>query len=215
MSIRVKYEKELKDLQDKLLYMCRKVQEAIKNSVIALETGDTQLAEEVVKNDKKINKLENEIEHDCLRIMLMESPVASDFRELSASLKMITDLERIGDQASDIANISTQITGDKKLLDLKSIKEMAVIVQEMVTQGVNAYINKDIKKAKKLAERDKLINKLFDKVKQDVVKMIKEDTANTDNAMLLMMIAKYFERIGDHSVNIGEWVEFVSTGKRQ
>lgn len=212
MSVRTKYEKELAEVFDKLNEMCLMTEEAIEKSVRALQTRDKELAREVMREDKNIDDTEREIEHDCLRILLMERPVASDFRDVSAALKMITDLERIADQAADISEISLRFGDEKFIKEPEHIAEMARLAGAMVKDGVKSYIERDVTLARSLNRRDDAVDLLFERIKDDLVALIREDAQNADQAILFLLIAKYLERIGDHAVNIGEWAEYVATG---
>ena len=212
MSIRSKYESELKIVFDKLTEMCRAVVEAIERSVTALKSRDEELAKQVIASDKRIDYKEREIEQDCLKILLMEHPVAGDFRDVSAALKMITDLERIADRAADISELSLQFKNEKFIKQPEHIEAMAKIAVEMVKDGVKSYVDKDLDAARELDKRDDRVDKLFLTVKDELVALIVKDPACADQAVLFMMIAKYLERIGDHAVNIGEWVEYAVTG---
>ncbi len=212
MSIRNKYEEELTTVFNKLIAMCRTVEIAIEKSVNSLVHRDTELAGEVIKEDKNVDNLEHEIEQDCLKILLMEHPVASDFRDVSAALKMITDLERIADQAADISEITFQFGEESFIKEPFHIKEMAKLATGMVKDSVQSYINRDLELARSLDRRDDGVDNLFGKIKGELVELIKKDGRNADQAILFMMIAKYIERIADHAVNIGEWVEYAITG---
>jgi len=212
MSVRVRYEKELKGITDNLVLMCRHIEVAIENCVKALKSRDAGLAREVFESDKVIDKMERDIEQSCLKILMMEHPVASDFREVSAVLKMITDLERIGDQARDIAEITMQSGDDEYINKLAHIQQMAVIVIQMVKDGVGAYINRDIELARSLDRTDDKVDELFNVVMGDLIALIKKNPENAEQAVMFFMINKYLERIGDHAVNIGEWVEYAITG---
>ena len=214
MSIRTKYETELESVFNKLVKMCHDVELAIEKSVTALITRDDELARNVMCDDKNVDASEREIEQDCLKILLMEHPVATDFREVSAALKMITDLERIGDQAADISEISLQFGKQKFIKKPEHIEMMAKIVIGMVKDGVHSFINRDKTAAKALDSRDDRVDELFETVKTELVALIRSDPASADQAILFMMIAKYLERIGDHAVNIGEWAEYAATGAR-
>lgn len=212
MSIRNKYESELKEVFNKLVLMLKQVEIAIENSITALVKRDRELAQEIIKVDKVIDKQEREIEQDCLKILLMEHPVASDFREISAALKMITDLERIGDQARDICEITLQFGDEAYIKKLEHIPQMATKAIAMVKDSIHSYINRDLELAKSLDKRDDEVDILFETVKKDLIELIKVNGNNADQAILFMMIAKYIERIADHAVNIGEWVEYAITG---
>lgn len=212
MSIRNKYEEELSEVFNKLIRMCRATEIAIEKSVTALVKKDRNISAEVISEDKYIDGLEHEIEQDCLKILLMEHPVASDFRDVSAALKMITDLERIADQASDISEIALQFGDEDYIKEPEHIALMAKYVVRMVKDGVQSYVNRDLELARSLEKSDDMVDELFEKIKQDLIELIKKDGKNADQAILFMMIAKYLERISDHAVNIGEWVEYAVTG---
>ena len=213
MSIRVKYEKDLKEVFNKLIDMCRNIEEMLDGSVTALVNLDKKLAEKVIEHDEIIDNFERTIEQDCLKMLLMEHPVARDFRDVSAALKMITDLERIGDQCRDIAELTLQIKENFHVRKLIHIPKMGEIVTEMVKAGVQSYINRDLELARSLDKTDDKVDALFENVKSDLIAAIKKDSSEADRAIILMMIAKYLERIGDHAVNIGEWVEYAITGE--
>lgn len=212
MSVRIKYEEELSEVFNKLIKMCRATEMAIEKSVAALVKRDRDSSSEVIAEDKYIDGLEYEIEQDCLKILLMEHPVASDFRDVSAALKMITDLERIADQASDIAEITLQFGNEEYIKEPEHIALMAKYAVRMVKDSVQSYVNRDLNLAHSLEKSDDKVDELFEKIKQDLIELIKKDGKNADQAILFMMIAKYLERISDHAVNIGEWVEYAVTG---
>jgi len=212
MSIRVRYEKELKEVFENLVLMCRYIELAIEKCIKALKDMDYDLAREVCEEDKRIDKLERDIEQSCLKILVMEHPLASDFREISAALKMITDLERIGDQAHDIAEITIKLGDEGTANKLVNIPQMATIVTQMVKDGVQAYINRDLVLARSLDQTDDKVDELFRIIMSDLTALIKKDPDSAERAIMLMMITKYLERIGDHAINIGEWVEYAITG---
>lgn len=195
MSIRNKYEAELNLVFNKLLQMCRTTEIAIEKSVTALVRRDKEVSREVIAEDKFVDNLEHEIEQDCLKILLMEHPVASDFRDVSAALKMITDLERIADQAADISEIALQFGDEKFIKEPEHIELMAKYAIEMVKDGVQSYVNRDLTLARSLEKRDDKVDELFETVKSDLVALIRADGNNADQAILFMMIAKYLERI--------------------
>ena len=212
MSIRVRYEKELKDVFGNLVLMCRYIEVAIEKCIKALTDLDFDLAREVCEEDERIDKMERDIEQSCLKILVMEHPMASDFREVSAALKMITDLERIGDQARDIAELTIQLGDDGYAHKLINIPSMATVVTQMVKDGVQAYINRDLALARSLDKTDDKVDELFRIIMSDLTFLIKTDPSSAERAIMLMMITKYLERIGDHAINIGEWVEYAITG---
>ena len=212
MSIRARYEKDLKNIFDNLVLMCRHIEIAIEKCAEALINRNFTLAREVYEEEKLIDKIERDIEQSCLKILMMEHPVASDFREVLAALKMITDLERIGDQARDIAEITTQFGDEEYIKKLEHIPRMAVIVIQMVKDGVQAYINRDLELARSLDRTDDKVDELFNVVMSDLTALIRKNPDTAEQAIMFMMITKYLERIGDHAVNIGEWVEYAITG---
>jgi len=209
---RERFEKKLRNVSDKLVLMCRHIESAIENCIKLLVERDLDLVHEVQKDHKRIDKLERKIERNCMKLLVMEQPVAGDFRKISATMKMITDLERIGDQAWDIAEITTQFGEKCYMQELDKIPLMARIVIQMVRDGVQAYINNDLKLARALEAADDKVDDLFKTIMADVIALIKKDQDNAEHAIMLMMITKYLERIGDHAVNIGEWVEYAITG---
>ncbi len=213
MSIRAKYEAELDKVFVKLVDMCHETQLSIEKSISALKNRDKVLAREVMSEDAHIDAMERDTEQDCLKILLMEHPFAGDFRDVSAALKMITDLERIADQAADISELSLQFGDDNYIKEPEHIEIMSKLVIGMVRDSVASYINRDLETAMGLDKRDDRVDALFEEVKHDLVNLIRENSDNADQAILFMMIAKYLERIGDHAVNIGEWTEYSVTGK--
>ena len=210
--IRKKYFVELEEINQKLLLMQKKVISAIQESINALLNKDSLLIEDTFRKEKEIDSLERDIEQECLKILLMEHPVAGDFREVSAALKMITDLERIGDNARDICEIALQFNGKTYIKRLEHIPEMAKNAIAMVKDSVQSYIDQDLELARGLDKRDDRVDDLFEIVKKDLILLIKLDSSSADDAIMILMIAKYLERIADHAVNIGEWVDYCITG---
>lgn len=215
MSIRKKYFVELEEINQKLLLMQKKVISAIQESINALLNKDSLLIEDTFRKEKEIDSLERDIEQECLKILLMEHPVAGDFCEVSAALKMITDLERIGDNARDICEIALQFNGKTYIKRLEHIPEMAKNAIAMVKDSVQSYIDQDLELARGLDKRDDRVDDLFEIVKKDLILLIKLDSSSADDAIMILMIAKYLERIADHAVNIGEWVDYCITGSHQ
>lgn len=215
MSIRKKYFVELEEINQKLLLMQKKVISAIQESINALLNKDSLLIEDTFRKEKEIDSLERDIEQECLKILLMEHPVAGDFREVSAALKMITDLERIGDNARDICEIALQFNGKTYIKRLEHIPEMAKNAIAMVKDSVQSYIDQDLELARGLDKRDDRVDDLFEIVKKDLILLIKLDSSSANDAIMILMIAKYLERIADHAVNIGEWVDYCITGSHQ
>lgn len=180
-------------------------------AVNALLEGDVSGAKRAKEQGHSIDQLEREIESVCLKLLLQQQPVAKDLRVISAALKMITDMERIGDQAEDIAEIIGFLNG-RTGRECHDIRLMAEATIKMVTDSIDAYVKQDLQLAKSVSDYDDVVDDAFDRVKQTLIRMITENTADGEYALDLLMIAKYFERIGDHAVNIAEWVEFSVTG---
>lgn len=207
------FDLELKALNDKLIEMGALVEGAIKNTITIITNGEYDKLETSRIIEEKINKMEREIQSYCLNLLLLQSPVAGDLRTVSAALKMITDLERIGDQAIDIAEMSTYLKDCENIYSMTHLSEMAERSSNMVTTAINAFVKKDLKLAKTVATMDDAIDDLFNKVKQEVIDIINANKELDQQAIDVLLIAKYFEKIGDHAENIGEWVVFSITGK--
>ncbi|WP_417151220.1 phosphate signaling complex protein PhoU [Ruminococcus sp.] len=207
------FDLELKALNDKLIEMGALVEGAIKNTINIITNGEYDKLETSRIIEEKINKMEREIQNYCLNLLLLQSPVAGDLRTVSAALKMITDLERIGDQAIDIAEMSTYLKDCENIYSMTHLSEMAERSSNMVTTAIDAFVKKDLKLAKTVATMDDAIDDLFNKVKQEVIDIINANKELDQQAIDVLLIAKYFEKIGDHAENIGEWVVFSITGK--
>lgn len=207
------FDLELKALNDKLIEMGSLVEGAIKNTITIITNGEYDKLETSRIIEEKINTMEREIQNYCLNLLLLQSPVAGDLRTVSAALKMITDLERIGDQAIDIAEMSTYLKDCENIYSMTHLSEMAERSSNMVTTAIDAFVKKDLKLAKTVATMDDAIDDLFNKVKQEVIDIINANKELDQQAIDVLLIAKYFEKIGDHAENIGEWVVFSITGK--
>lgn len=211
--VRERFDKQLKDLNDSLIEMGNAIESAIKLAVEALRTQNVELAHTVINGDREIDDLEKEIEGKCLKLLLQQQPVASDLRMISSALKIITDMERIGDQAADISEITTFISEQKYVKNIVHIPQMETAVIKMVKDSIDAYVNKDLDLVMKVIEYDDVVDELFDVIKNEVVDLIRKDAKNSEQGIDFLMIAKYFERIGDHAENIAEWVYFSITGE--
>lgn len=207
------FDLELKALNDKLIEMGALVEGAIKNTITIITNGEYDKLETSRIIEEKINTMEREIQSYCLNLLLLQSPVAGDLRTVSAALKMITDLERIGDQAIDIAEMSPYLKDCENIYSMTHLSEMAERSSNMVTTAIDAFVKKDLKLAKTVATMDDAIDDLFNKVKQEVIDIINANKELDQQAIDVLLIAKYFEKIGDHAENIGEWVVFSITGK--
>lgn len=213
--MRNQFDKELAVLNTELIEMGSYIETAIESAVDALIAQDTDKAEEVLQIEEEINRKEHEIESRCLRLLLQQQPVAKDLRLISSALKMITDMERIGDQACDIAEITLRI-GNVGKLDfekLDHISAMAKATIHMVREAIDAFVARDIAQANSVIAYDDEVDSLFEAVRDDLIGMIRSNEIGGEQVVDLMMISKYFERIGDHAVNIAEWVVFSITGQ--
>lgn len=209
--MRSRFDEQLALLNKELIEMGAMCEESINMATRALSECDNELAKKVAPLDIEIDQKEREIESMCLKLLLQQQPVAKDLRQVSAALKMITDMERIGDQAEDIAEIVTYLDG-RSSAQIGLLKEMAAAAIKMVTQSVDAYVKHDTILAEQVISDDDTVDEYFDRVKRMLIDKIAQDPNDGEHAIDLMMIAKYFERIGDHAVNIAEWVIFSVTG---
>ncbi len=212
--MRSRFDEQLNILNTEMIQMGAMCEEAIALATKALTTGDLSLAEKVETISEDIDQMERDIESHCMKLLLQQQPVARDLRQISAALKMITDMERIGDQAEDIAEIITYLEG-RTAEETVHIKDMAAETISMVTDSVDAYVKNDIELAKTVITHDDKVDEYFDRIKSSLIKMIAENPENGEYALDLLMIAKYFERIGDHATNIAEWVIFSVTGEHK
>lgn len=209
--MRNRFDEQLALLKKELIEMGALCEEVIAKASEALTRGDVALAAKVAPLDEQIDRKERDIEALCLRLLLQQQPVARDLRKISAALKMITDMERIGDQAEDIAEIVTFLKGRTGQND-DLLREMARSTIKMVTESVDAFVKHDIMLAEKVVAYDDVVDNYFEQVKDELIARIAENPDDGEYALDLLMIAKYFERIGDHAVNIAEWVIFSVTG---
>lgn len=205
------FDEQLSLLNRKMIEMGAACEHIIALAAKALLEGNADQAKAAREQGHTIDQMEREIEAICLKLLLQQQPVAKDLRVISAALKMITDMERIGDQAEDIAEIIPFLHG-RTGEECHDIRLMAEATIQMVTGSIDAYVQQDLALAKTVRERDDVVDDAFVRVKQSLIRMISKDTADGEYAVDLLMIAKYFERIGDHAVNIAEWVEFSVTG---
>lgn len=203
---------ELDALNTHLLEMGSMIEYAIETGVQAMEQRNAELARTIVSYDREIDQKEREIESQCLKLLLRQHPVARDLRFISAALKMVTDMERVGDQAADISEIVSYIAQEGYIKQLEHIPKMAGKAVHMVKRAVDAFINRDLDLARAVIDMDDEVDGLFDVIKRELIELIHQNSDMGAQALDLLMIAKYFERIGDHAVNIAEWVEFAITG---
>ena len=209
--MRNRFDEQLFELNTEIIEMGAMCEEANASAAIALASGDMKQASEIKLNGSENDQMERDIETRCMKLLLHQQPVARDLRLISAALKMITDMERIGDQAEDIAEIVTFMNG-RTMEGMELIKEMANETIQMVTSSVDAFVKKDVELAEKVIIQDNVVDDYFSKMKRGIISLITENSADGEFALDLLMISKYFERIGDHATNIAEWVIYSITG---
>lgn len=212
--MRSRFEQQLSRLHEDMIAMGALCEAAIAEAVRALLAADTKVAWQVAHGDREIDRKEKEIEELCLRLLLQQQPVASDLRRISAALKMITDMERIGDQAADIAEITRHFRLPQDPASERHITKMTEAVIKMVNESIDAFVREDEPLARKVLESDDQVDRLFFKLRSDIIEMISQNPAGGEEAVDLLMVAKYLERIGDHAENIAEWALFTITGER-
>ena len=205
MNARLSFDAELESLSASLIRMGALATDAIDKAIEALEANDGALAQSVIAGDRNI-------EHQCLTLLLRQQPVAGDLRKISTAIKMITDIERIGDAAADIAEITTHIKEHGIPASLSDIADMAEAAQKMVDDSIQSYVREDLVLAADVIARDDVVDDYFNKIKKDLAAYIAVNEEHVDCAIDYLMIAKYLERLGDHAVNICEWVQFYKTG---
>lgn len=211
--MRNKFDQQLEMLHVELIKMGALCEDAVSSAIEALEKNDIVSADSAFDTDAEIDQKERDIERMCMKLLLQQQPVATDLRIVSAALKMITDMERVGDQASDIAEISRYIIESGMSIN-DDIRKMAKEAIKMVTDSVDSFVKKDLELARKVIAYDDVVDEWFAKLKSDVIEMIAKDSTNGEYYIDIIMIAKYLERIGDHATNIAEWVEYSITGVR-
>lgn len=205
---------QLEKLNIELIKMGALCEDAISAAVSGMLENDVKILEKVFSIDSDIDKIEKDIEHLCTKLFLQQQPVARDLRQITAALKMISDMERIGDQASDIAEMVPYVIGNDTSGETH-IEKMAKAVIRMTNESIDSFVKQDLKLAKKVIEDDDEVDELFLQIKKELIHLVQNDNQNGEYYMDLLMIAKYLERIGDHTTNIAEWVEYTITGKHQ
>ena len=208
--MRKHFDEQIARLGEEMIAMGALVEHTIEEACEALRLGDVVRARRIMEGDREVDRKEREIEALCLHLLLQQQPVARDLRQISSALKMITDMERIGDQAADISEIVT-------VMDLTQPRPghfsvMAHAAVDMVHRAIDAYVRQDVELARQVMESDDVVDELFDQVKGDLAVLLRENAERSGSVLDMLMIAKYFERIGDHAVNIAEWVAYSVTG---
>ncbi|MDD6311379.1 MAG: phosphate signaling complex protein PhoU [Firmicutes bacterium] len=210
--MRNKFDGQLKLLNDEMVQMCNMIQEAIHDTVEVFFDQDIVKAEQIMNDDQAVDQKQKTIENICFQLLIQQQPVARDLRNITAALKMVTDMERIGDHAADISEITVSMGENDQVAKFDHIKNMAAETMLMLNHSIEAFVERDKEKADKVIAHDDIVDDLFDQAKNDIIDMIREEPNAGEYATDLLMVAKYFERIGDHATNIAEWVLF-SMGK--
>ena len=216
--MRNRFDRQLEELNDELIEMGSLIEKAIEMGISALVKQDVEKAKQAIEFDNEIDRQEKTIESLCMKLLLQQQPVAKDLRLISAALKMITDMERIGDHAADISEMTIQMAGstyEKNDINIDLIKEMAKETTNMVIKSVDAFVNKDLELARYVIGRDDIVDDFFDQFKKQLINIINANVKNGEQATDMLMGAKYFERIGDHATNIAEWVIYSITGEHE
>lgn len=213
--MRSRFDEQLTQLNNSLIEMGALVERAIARATKSLISQDADTARGIIDGDSVIDEKEKEIESLCLKLILNQQPVARDLRQISTALKMITDMERIGDQAADISELCIFLAAQEYIKKLDHIPQMAEATIKMVTDSIDAFVKKNLELAQAVIDYDDVVDDLYVTVKKDLIELVHEDVKNGEQAFDLLQIAKYYERIGDHAVNIAEWVIFSITGKHK
>ena len=213
--MRNSFDMQLRKLNNELIEMGSLIETAIARAYKGLINQNIEIAKENVEFDREIDQKEKEVENICLKLLLQQQPVASDLRLISSAIKMITDMERIGDQAADISELTILMSKTQYIKRLDHIEQMAKATIEMVTTSVDAFVKRDLELARSVFARDDIVDNLFVTIKNDIIDLIREDVNNGEQAIDLIMVAKYFERIGDRAVNLADWVIFSIVGHHE
>lgn len=213
-STRHAFDQALEELQQEILRMGSLVEQAIYNSVHSLASKDVALAEGVIKGDRVIDQMETDIEHMCLKLIATQQPIAGDLRKISTGFKIITDLERMADHAVDIGKVTKRLAGQPLIKPLVDIPRMAALSQQMVKDGLDAYVKGDVELAKSLNEKDDQVDHIYSQIFRELLTYMMEDPRTITQATYLILVGRYIERIADHATNIGERVIYLVTGER-
>lgn len=214
--MRNRFDRQLLELNNELIQMGSLIETAIEMAISALVKQDVEKAKQAIEFDIEVDQQEKTIEALCMKLLLQQQPVAKDLRLISAALKMITDMERIGDHAGDISEMTLLMAGseyEKSEIDFDLVKGMARETTDMVIKSVDAFVNKDLELARWVIGRDDVVDEQFDAFRRQLIQKINENVKNGEQATDMLMVAKYFERIGDHATNIAEWVIYSITGE--
>ncbi|MCR4588100.1 MAG: phosphate signaling complex protein PhoU [Lachnospiraceae bacterium] len=206
--MRSKFDEQLRMLNNEMIHMSTMIEKAIQDAIDALFAQDVDKAKRIMQEDELVDQEQKKIENICFQLLIQQQPVARDLRTITAAMKMVTDMERIGDQAADISELTILMADSPYLMKEDNIKKMAVETMTMLIHAVEAYVEQDMEKAREVIDHDDIVDDLFVKVKTDLIEVMQKNTDYEEHAADLLMVNKYLERIGDHATNIAEWVIF-------
>lgn len=212
--MRAKFDEQLHMLNQEMMHMGSMIEDKIQKAIEALIGQNSVLAKEIMEADNEVDREQKKIENICFNLLMQQQPVARDLRVISAAMKMVTDMERIGDHAADISEMTVMMESEPYVVDLSDIKKMASETVLMLIQSIEAYVEKDMLKAQSVIDHDDIVDELFNKVKQELIDMIRKNPAVSEQAADMLMVAKYFERIGDHATNLAELIIFALDDKK-
>ena len=205
-EMRSKFDEQLQELNNEMIEMGRMIVQSIAMAIESLTNKDEKLAKQIMEGDSEIDRAQKRIESICFQLLIRQQPVAKDLRVVTAAMKMVTDMERIGDHAADISEMTILMGRGSRIGDFSHISRMSSETMRMLNHSIEAYVEKDREKAREVIRQDDIVDELFDQVKRDIIGLIRRNPGDGEEATDLLMVAKYFERIGDHATNIAEWV---------
>lgn len=212
--MRTKFDEQLHMLNQEMMHMGSMIEEKIQKAIEALIGQNRSLAKKIMDGDCEVDREQKKIENICFNLLMQQQPVARDLRVISAAMKMVTDMERIGDHAADISEMTVMMSDTPYVTDLEDIKKMASETVLMLIRSIEAYVEKDMLKAQSVIDHDDIVDDLFHKNKQDLIELIQKNPAVSEQAADMLMVAKYFERIGDHATNLAENIIFALDDKK-
>lgn len=211
--MRSKFDEQLNNLNQEMMHMGTMIEESIQRAIEAFINQDIEAAKEIMDGDAAVDREQKKIESICFTLLMQQQPVARDLRTISAAMKMVTDMERIGDHAADISEMTIMMSRNPYKVNIEDVKKMASETMLMLIRSIEAYVEKSNEKAHQVMKQDDVVDDLFDQVKAELIDFIRANPGDGEQAEDLLMVAKYFERIGDHATNIAEWVEFALNDK--
>ena len=211
--MRSKFDEQLNNLNQEMMHMGTMIEESIQRAIEAFINQNVEAAKEIMDGDAAVDREQKKIESICFNLLMQQQPVARDLRNISAAMKMVTDMERIGDHAADISEMTIMMSSNPYKVNIEHVKKMASETMLMLIRSIEAYVEKSNEKAQQVMKQDDVVDDLFDRVKSELIDFIRANPEDGEQAEDLLMVAKYFERIGDHATNIAEWVEFALDDK--